>query len=456
MPPVLLAAVLALAAPNERSEHVHFIAWPFPVETLQHLQPEPLRDSWRAVAASFPALAPIDVDDPHGPLAEAQRALARADWTAAVDNLRRHADTGARGAARARYNAELIEVGLGTRRPDQLLDALLDVPAGERPEAAPLYWDARRLLSDDRARKWHAEMYLRGFADLGGRPLRILAEIELARLEWQQSCPLAGVDGTCGVMARVDWPRGPCERAERDALLLFDRDPALADAAQRRLKSAMKRARKLARADKGGPRGPELRDALSLARWLLAEPTFEDLRRDLPPRDARHGVDAWLAEIPARHARLEHARQRDQKNIYERRSHHYFDRQFTRFNDLQRAYTDIALEASPTTLFAALLRSSQTSQALALARALDLDQPAIDRSDIFFCCGSPSGDMDEDAMTRRDRFAALARAVGHLDRWSESIMTDAATRDPDLQLAELSPAITEPQPAAFGLATLDR
>ena len=170
-----------------------------------------------------------------------------------------------------------------------------------------------------------------------------------------------------------------------------------------------------------------------------------------------HSVDEWRAEIPARHARLEVERQRDHMDRYARRYHEFSDRQHARFNDLQRVYTDIALEANPATLFAALLRSSQTSRALALGLSLDLDRPAVDRSALGFCCYSGGWNLDGDATESLHRCAALARAVGHLDRWSERCMTDSATLEPDLDfdLDELTPPVTTPQPTAYGLVTLD-
>ncbi|PCC68449.1 hypothetical protein SAMN02745121_04982 [Nannocystis exedens] len=450
MPLAPAAAVVLLLTAPRREETGHFLASPWPGDPTTALGTrEALQVAVRAAPSpAGPELVALTGDDPGGHLARAQAHLQRAEWRMAVFYLNRHAEVAdARSAVIARYDAGLIDIGLGGAA-RHLFEALLEAPTSTHSLAAELFWGARSLLVDDSERRWHARMALTGFGRAAGPELQILAEIELARLLWQQSCPIADIGGTCGVMSRVNWHVG-CGRVQRDALLVVERDAELAGEARRRLQSALRRARAL-------PTSERLSEAVMHARWLLAESTFEELLRLHQPIGLDFSLEEWRAELPGRRHALILSNQRATHDASTRRMSAFITRKYALHRQLEREYDAIIAEADPHTIFAALHRGAQATRDVVLHLELDRNRPP---KDDFFCCYSDRfAPMLAAAAERTASCASLAVETGLVDEWATRCQDAAAELEPDRfpSRDELTPDRASSQPVAFDLvANLD-
>ena len=190
----------------------HFIAanpWnTWTPENVERWLAEPesarLRATPVAEGLSLHSLAPAGSSVPS--LTEADAAVQRGDLrTAAAAYIRFADEHDGPVALAAQFNAAVIAVGLGEYRPARwALDPLTITQGPWVNTAAALFWSAADLMENDAALVWHARMYLRGFAGTGGRDLQAHAELIVGRDLWRRACPVAELDGTCGVIARVD------------------------------------------------------------------------------------------------------------------------------------------------------------------------------------------------------------------------------------------------------------
>lgn len=443
----IAVAVLLLLAPK-REETGHFLASPWPGDPTTALGTRAMLEAavHAAPSPAGPELVALTGADPDGHLARAQAHLQRAEWRMAVHHLRRHAEVAdARSAVIARYDAGLVEIGLGGEA-RSLFESLLEAPTSTHSLAAELFWGARSLLTEDDERRWHARMALTGFGRAAGPELLLLAEIELARLLWQRSCPIAEVDGTCGVMSRVDWHLG-CGRFQRDVLLVVERDADLADEARRRLRSALRRARAL-------PASEWLSRALVYARWLLAESTFEALLALRQPIGLDFYVDGWREALPGRRHALTLSDQRVTREASLRRMGAFLSRKYALHRQLEREYDAIIAEADPHTVFAALHRGAQAIRDVALHLELDRSPPPKEG---YACCqASDNFTLVQDAAaTRTASCVRLAVETGLVDAWATRCQDAAAALEPDLYPSrdELAPERASWQPVAFDLVT---
>ncbi len=436
MLPFVLAA--QLLAPAEMESH--FIVLP----SASFQWSEAASEQWLAEPASARlragpmseviALAAIETIDPPPPLAEASTALQRGDLRAAAAAFERLAATShGPTALAARFNALAILIGLGERA--QELWALEPLAVARGPatrSAAALFWTAGALLPDEKARVVHARVYLRGFAGKGGRDLQARAELIAGRDLWRRACPVPEVDGTCGVMASVDWYHG-CGRNERELLIVLERDPTLAAAAQRHFAAALRHAE--ARESLDPARAEARRDVASEARWLLAEPHFETFLRRLRPLEEPTFIADYLADFGTL-GRLELAEQRDE---YPRSVASSRDR-IVQTQALLHRYEAVITDRSPRTLAVSLLRSAQVvhNAAIQLARQRGPDPPG------YFCCQSSGDALLADAEHYLAACERLARATDNIDVWAERCI--ARRRDP---APELHAARTRPAPVSF-------
>ena len=322
LPIMALAGVLVLAA---REPVRHFIATPrwnsWTPEYVERWLAEPESARLRATpVADGLALHPLAPAGPSVPsLIEAEAAVQRGDLRAAAAAYTRFADEhDGPIALAARFNAAAIAVGLGEYRPARwALDPLTITHGPTVRAAAALFWSAADLMENDAARVWHARMYLRGFAGKGGRDLQAHAELIVGRDLWRRACPIAEIDGTCGVLARVDWYHG-CGRNERERMIVVERDATLAATAQRQVAAALRHAE--LREPLTPERAQARHDVASQARWLLAEPHFEALLRDLdlPWETIPDWVDDEVSALHRLTAADQHEERLSEESRYDR------------------------------------------------------------------------------------------------------------------------------------------
>ncbi|WAS94924.1 hypothetical protein [Nannocystis punicea] len=442
---VASAALLLLAAPEQLHEAPVFLAPPLPNGVEFAARSDALREA--LVADPIPPGLAL-VDEPSA--VEADRALRRGDLRAAAKFFYQHTEATPAGIA-ARFNAGLLEVGLGELRPGALLSAIGHEQVTSA--TAALFWDARQLLETDDARLQHARLYLLRYARVGGPDRRVLAEIEVGQILWRRACPVPAVDGTCGALARVEWPHG-CYGVEREALLVVERDAALADEARQLLTAALRRARRIDRASLSLARARELRDATSTARWLLAESTFEALLRVRYPPGLRLEADEWRAHSDQPHDHAVLAEQRAARTESWRRLREFGDRKWALFTELEQRYAEILDDVSPATAFAALLRSSLAAQDIALQLSrVDAHPPGYEHS---FCHqdGRPT-DLREAGWKRLELCATLAVETGHVDAWAARCQQLFESVGPTQTADELSPPFARAEPRAFAVVLAD-
>lgn len=438
MLPTLVAALLL--APREPQQHF------LPSSHRLSLDSEASAERWLAEPASArlrAAPVPDDLalrplDRTAGPdavvLDAAHTALARGDLRTAAAALERLADTSPTPVAlAARFNALAITIGLGEQQPRLWsLEPLALTRGPHTRSAAVLFWSAAALLPDDAARVWHARVYLRGFADRGGHDLQARAELIVGRDLWRRACPIAEIDGTCGVLAPVDWYYG-CFDHQREHLFVLERDARLVTAAMRHIASALVHAE--AREPLDSARSEARRDVASQARWLLTEPEFEALARLAAPWPG-DGVEPWLAERGPL-GRLQLAEQYDQRADESSE----IQRRILRHNDLMRQYDRVIADRSPRTLNATLLRGAQLLHAHALYLGREANPPPAGG----FCCGSISDHPRDAAEQTLATCERLARATANIDPWAERCI--ALLHGP--AAPELHATRTRPAPVSF-------
>ena len=150
-------------------------------------------------------------------------------------------------------------------------------------------------VGDDGRAVEHWQRYLRDWGKEGGRDREIVAQVKLAALLMQQSCPILGYHGACVAIARTPWvcpkmPEGlapsrwrgpPKDLGMREVPVRHSRKPALVRSAMQHLQavshlSAGGSVRVLGRdPDERQARRADLSDALAEATILQATEDFE-------------------------------------------------------------------------------------------------------------------------------------------------------------------------------------
>lgn len=437
---VVLAAALVLA-PREPVRH--FIAanpWnSWTPENVERWLVEPESAHLRATpVAGGLALHPLAPAGPSVPsLTEAHAAVQRGDLRAAATEYTRFAD-GHDGpiALAARFNAAAIAVGLGEYRPARwALDPLTITHGPSVRTAAALFWSAADLMENDAARVWHARMYLRGFAGKGGRDLQAHAELIVGRDLWRRACPVVDLDGTCGVIAHVDWYHG-CGRSEGERMIVIERDATLAAAAQRHITAALRHAE--LRGQLSPQRAQARHDVASQARWLLAEPHFEALLRDLDlPGEM---LPDWQDDESSALHRLTTADQRDERLSEEFRNYRSIRRRIEKSDALMRRYEAVIADRSPSTVHAAFLRSAQGLH----DKALQLSHVSWPEPVGSFCSDDRVASLLAEAEPYLGACERIARATGNIDVWAERCIARRSDPAPELHASS-----TRPIPVSF-------
>lgn len=170
------------------------------------------------------------------------------------------------------------------------------------------------------------------------------------------------------------------------------------------------------------------------------------------PPGLRLEVDEWRADSDLPHDRAVLAEQRAAQTASWRRLREFGDRKWALFTELDRRYTEILGDASPATVFAALLRSSQAAQDVALQLSrVDAHPHGYEDS---FCHedGLPT-DLRQAAWKRLELCVTLAVETGHVDAWAARCQRLFEFVDPTYTASELPPfARTEPRAFAVQLA----
>lgn len=440
LPTVVLAAALVLA-PREPVRH--FMAanpWnSWTPESTERWLTEPESSHLRATpVAEGLSLLPLAPAGPSVPsLIEAQAAVQRGDLRAAATEYTRFADRhDGPVALTARFNAAAIAVGLGEYRPARWALGPLTITHGPSVRtAAALFWSAAALMENDAARVWHARTYLRAFAGMGGRDLQAHAELIVGRDLWHRACPIAEIDGTCGVLARVDWYHG-CGRNEGERMIVVERDATLAAAAQHHIAAALRHAE--LREQLPPERTQGRRDVASQARWLLAEPHFEALLRDLDlPGEL---IPNWLDDESDALHRITTADHREERLNEESRNHRSIRHRIERSDALMRRYEAVIADRRPSTVHAAFLRSAQVLH----DKALQLSHVSVPEPVGSFCSDDRVTSLLAEAEPYLAACERLARATGNIDVWAERCI--ARRSDP---VPELHAARTRPTPVSF-------
>lgn len=446
----MFACVLGLAAPEERGR---FLALPLLGSTADAARAGPLVAALRGESrATGPVIRSIERPDPRGAemLAEAEAALRRADWSAAAAGFTRYAELARDPSAMvARFNASLVRLGQGSESVRDLLTALAEARGRSRAVAAELFWAAAELLSTERERLWHARLYLRGFAAHGGPALRMLAEVEVGRILWAQSCPVAAIDGTCGVMAPVDWPVG-CHGRVRKVLQVIDRDEALAEEARGHLRAALRLGRTVTDGRAGPAQTWQIRDARASARWVLAETRFEVFLRLRRPVGVVTEVESWRDELGGALNRWEVAEQRTNHDALAPRIFTSHETKQSLFRELDSEYWQLIESASPPVVMAATFRRAQLVGEYALERGRWPERP---ESEVYFYCHDDVlGDLYEEESALLRFCVDVALETGHFDPWTLRCQQRRARVDPGYpELSELLGGNARSEPAAFGV-----
>lgn len=206
------------------------------------------------------------------------------------------------------------------------LDRIDAMPMSSPGFVAQVFWSRRALLpadhATDKARRAHAEAYLRRFGADGGPVLRLLALATIGESEWRASCPLkqAGPLGLCVEIER-DRPT-QCEQ-KATQVAVRRRDRRLADRARSVFAEVVAAAKPLDEL----AYHRELREAVAMAEVRLADRELEAYLEVHAPKDLAFHVDASLqrSDSPAERARYE-AQRRQREDSTRRFAAFYGDK----------------------------------------------------------------------------------------------------------------------------------
>lgn len=287
------------------------------------------------------------------------------------------------------------------------LDRLETLSASSPAFAAEVFWSRRALLpaeyATDRARRAHAEAYLRRFRTDGGPARRLLAIATIAESEWQASCPLKR-PGLLGLCVEVERER-PTQCGQKvTRVTVRGRDRRLADRARSAFTEVVAAAKSLDEL----AHDPQLRDAVATAEVRLADRELEAYLEVHAPKDLVFHADASPrpGASPAERARYDE--QRKQTEDSTRRFAAFYGEKTRLAGALKRTYDTIVARRSAVASVAVAARVGL----MALAVADELMQSDVklptDREVRAAFCGA-LGDQVE--VFRADASAALSLCV---------------------------------------------
>jgi hypothetical protein len=233
--------------------------------------------------------------------------------------------------------------------------------------AAEAFWARPELLpvsyANDKARRAHAEEFLKLYGDAGGETRKLLAIARLGEIDWRASCKQKqpGPLGLC-VELRRDQPT-LCD-AKVTRVIVYPRDRKLEGAAVAAFERVLAATRRMDPHDlfyEG-----ELSDAASMAKVRLADRDLEAFLGVHMPEDLSFTVEEWRRDSSAAGDRARYEKQIRKRDDSTRRFQEFYSEKTKLAGALQKKYESVFnAQQSGAGMFAAAARASLMSLAYA-------------------------------------------------------------------------------------------